>query len=247
MHRSRRRLAVVAGVAAALALACTSAALALPGDDYDPLGDREESPLHHAPMGWRQSPVLWQWAPHWLSGNPSNLIGGWVAFEPTSPGGDSVNPGDVFLARVSAGVGETRGGGALVRMGLMIPDGLQFAVDPNHPVRCLLYDAFDPYERATNVTSDPSAACPQVPAANGVGNLGQRVVANLHQFVIELPLRATADVSHKGILGAVESDQVVEPAGTLLPEAWFGAPPPRRPLTVTVICVWNNPNNPGPC
>jgi hypothetical protein len=250
MRRSRLRLAAVAGaIASVLALTCTSAAPAIPPDDYDPMGDQQEMPLHHAPMGWRQSPILWQWAPHWLSGNPSKLIGAWAAFEPTDPGGNSVRPGDVFLARVSAGVGETRAGGALIRMGLMIPNGLQFATDPNHPVRCLLYGVNDPYERATNVTSRASAACPHVPTNNAVDNLGQRVVPNMHQFVVELPLRATADVSQRRITGAVESDQIVDPPGTLLPDVWFGTPPQPAPFQWSwyVRCVWDNPNNPGPC
>jgi hypothetical protein len=251
VHNMRRSRRVAPGVAiatllAAIGLGGPARALAIPGEAWDPTPE-EWLPLHHAPDHWIQSPIGWQMGTDCVSGLEMKMIGSWVAFSPTTATG--VDVGDVFHAAISAGVAGTCKG-AFVAMRLALPPGTRLAVDQANPVRCLLYKpgAVVP----TNVTDDPDARCPVSPIpVPGGAHLGQRLVANANQFIINVPLRASSPISAK-LIGQVETDQLLDPPGQAQPEVSFTAQtPPPAPLweiaKLSLVCVWNNPANPGPC
>jgi hypothetical protein len=138
-------------------------------------------------------------------------------------------------------------------MGLRLPPNVSVAVDRMNRITCLLYPRGS--NDAIDVTAEPSAGCPAAPAPTaGGGNLGNRVIANLSQLVIEVPLRATGPVSGGRLVGEVESDQVVEPQGPALPQVTLTEPRAgvvdiRAALDSGALfaCLWHNPWNPGPC
>lgn len=243
-----RRAAVSAAAIAAILLAGPSHSLAIPPEGSDPSADVYSGPIpmHHAPDHWVESPFTWQYGDDAITGQRTKMVGAWVAFRPSAAGG--VRPGDAFLARVSASISGTGGGGSLVGMGLRLPPNTSFAVDRINRITCLLYPGGS--NDAIDVTADPSAGCPATPAPTaGGGNLGNRVIANRSQFVINVPLRATAPVGGGRLVGEVESDQAVAPQGPALPEVTLTEPPAvvAPSLGPLLVCVWDNPRNPGPC
>jgi hypothetical protein len=139
------------------------------------------------------------------------------------------------------------------------PPHTTFAVSANHPVTCEFMKAGG--SAFTDVTADRSV-CPTGVSQTAQGwSLGMRDVPSYSHFVIRFPLKSSAPLN--GLAGPNGGDKlsvVVTPDNADTGEPYVhvnvntaqpAQPAPAAQATVSpeafLNCLWDNPNNPGPC
>jgi hypothetical protein len=174
--------------------------------------------------------------------------------------GQRVTPrvGEVWLGVAHVGLFNPCGGNLAVEFVVKPPPHTTFAISARNRIRCGLIpqggiDFID-------MTGDPSCPMGAIPTAEGF-SLGTRFLPSYSQFAVQFPLTSTAPL--KGAAGPNGGDKLsvkVTPdnANTQEPFVHVNVEQPPQPVPIAqeqttlspgafLNCLWDNPNNPGPC
>jgi hypothetical protein len=240
----------VAGVGVGIA-SPTAAAIPLDGIETDPIVEEQATEWIQGSMETHYGPVFNNGA-----GGTGIVLKSDVWY--TNRFGTRTPPtvGEKWVGVAHVGVYDPNPGSTAVEFVVTPPPNTTFAIDSNDKIHC----GYIPQGGGTtfdDVTKDPAANCPSAPTQTPEGwSLGTRQLPKGTQFAIDFPLRSSAPL--QGASGPNGGDKLrvsVRPQFAETKEPYVDVnvsqPTPPRPirdvLGSLVTCVWDNPNNPGPC